>query len=231
MHLLSAPSASCLSKEIASIEHVHANLALRHRQNEELVKQVVREKAEGLEGEMETLLRFAREKLAEIAPDAMRKVFESRFQTSEEGKDGDAGDGTAAAAAKDGGGGGEGKDAEAETEADKANEEWRLEQVRAVCCSLFAVRCLLLPGWYLVSCEISQALPVPFTDPIFPAPPPPPQLERQKALPGKNLKLIEDEFTKHKVRMEAEHAAEREQDLLRDAEKQSALSKGDNSIL
>ena len=92
------------------------------------MKQVVLEKASGLEGEMDTLLRFAREKLAEFAPDAMRKVFESRIQSNEEGgeegKDGYADDGTTADAAKEG-----------KEEADKVNEEWRLEQVRAVCCA------------------------------------------------------------------------------------------------
>ncbi len=64
--------------EIASIDHVHANLAGRHRQNEDMVKQVVREKASRLEEEMETLLKFARGKLAEFQPDAVRKIFESR---------------------------------------------------------------------------------------------------------------------------------------------------------
>jgi len=163
--------------EIASIEHVHANLALRHRQNEDLVKQVVREKAEGLEGEMETLLRFAREKLAEIAPDAMRKIFESRFSNEQ----GESVEGVA---------GSNGTTAPAEGEADakeadaKANEEWFAEQ-----------------------------------------------LERQKALPAKNLKLISDEFDKHKVRMDAEKAEAAEQDRIREAHKQSALSKGNTSIL
>ena len=84
------------SAEIASIEHVHANLRARHSQNENMVKQIVGEKALRLEEEMDTLMRFAREKLAEIQPDAARKMFETRLERAAIAADGSSSTDTAA---------------------------------------------------------------------------------------------------------------------------------------
>ncbi len=68
--------------EIESIQHVHADLASVHRQNENVVQQVVKEKAGRLEEEMDTLMKFAREKMSEIRPDkqSRRGVFQSRHK-------------------------------------------------------------------------------------------------------------------------------------------------------
>jgi hypothetical protein len=72
--------------EIDGIEHIHANLAAMHRQKENVVQQVVKEKAGRLESEMDTLMKFAREKMAEIRSDR-RTVFKSRAAASSSNED------------------------------------------------------------------------------------------------------------------------------------------------
>ena len=56
------------SKEIVGISRVHENLVERHRIDEEMVEQAVRRQAQRLEEELEELLVFGREKLAQLRP-------------------------------------------------------------------------------------------------------------------------------------------------------------------
>jgi hypothetical protein len=110
------------SAEIASIEHVHADLRARHSQNEAMVKQVVSTKARRLEDEMDNLLRFARDKIKEFAPGAARKMFETRAERAAERA-------AAAAATAAGGEDAHGAGAGADAAAAVASEEhWKQQE-------------------------------------------------------------------------------------------------------
>ena len=53
------------------MEHVHSNLAAKHRETERMVQQVVKDKVSHLEEEMVTLIQFGKDKIDLIHNEAV----------------------------------------------------------------------------------------------------------------------------------------------------------------